>query len=109
MGTDAAVWHIKQTGALDWGQAWESLGGVVLTGLFVPPILDVIPNGDGRLEVFVQGTDAALWHIWQNSPNGTNGWSGWARIGGGISLISPAAGATAGSPLSSVAEIRRFT
>ena len=30
-------------------------------------------NADGRLEVFVKGTDAALWHTWQSRPN--NGWS----------------------------------
>src|SRR5215208_7263889 len=30
-------------------------------------------NADGRLEVFVRGTDNALWHIWQVAPN--NGWN----------------------------------
>jgi hypothetical protein len=92
VGSDSAVWHIKQAGSLDWGKAWTSLGGKVLTGLFVPPILDVIPNGDGRLEVFAQGTDAGLYHIWQNAPNGSTGWSAWARIGGVISLLSLARG-----------------
>jgi hypothetical protein len=40
-------------------------------------------NADGRLEVFVRGTDDALWHNWQTAP--TNGWSGWASLGGVIS------------------------
>lgn len=88
IGTDAAVYHIRQTNALDWGKAWQSLGGKVLTGLFVPPIMDVIANADGRLELFVQGTDAALYHNWQNAPNGGTGWFGWQRIGGSISLLS---------------------
>ena len=35
---------------------------------------------DGRLEVFVRGTDKALWHIWQTAPN--SGWSSWASLGG---------------------------
>ncbi len=39
-----------------------------------------IENADGRIEVFVRGTDAQLWHIWQTSPNGN--WSGWASLGG---------------------------
>ena len=39
-------------------------------------------NADGRLEVFVRGTDDALWHMWQTAPN--NGWSGWASLGGVI-------------------------
>ncbi len=88
VGTDAAVYHIKQTNQLDCGNAWQSLGGKVLTGFFVPPIMDVIPNADGRLEVFVQGTDTALYHNWQNAPNGGTGWFGWQRIGGSISLLS---------------------
>jgi len=88
VGSDSAVWHIKQAGSADWGKAWVSLGGKVLTGLFVPPILDVIANADGRLEVFAQGTDAGLYHIWQQSPNGSSGWSSWAQIGGQISLLS---------------------
>ena len=39
-------------------------------------------NADGRLEVFAQGTDGGVWHIWQTAPN--NGWSGWATMGGVI-------------------------
>ena len=37
-------------------------------------------NADGRMEVFVRGTDNALWHKWQTTPNG--GWSGWVSEGG---------------------------
>jgi hypothetical protein len=38
-------------------------------------------NADGRLEVFVRGTDNALWHKWQTSPN--NGWSrSWNSLRG---------------------------
>jgi acylphosphatase len=40
-------------------------------------------NADGRLEVFIRGTDNAMWHMWQTVPNG--GWSGWASLGGGLS------------------------
>ena len=54
---------------------WGSLGGVISM-----PV--VARNADGRLEVFVQGSDGALWHIWQTAPN--NGWSGWASLGGWI-------------------------
>jgi hypothetical protein len=43
----------------------------------------VFQNADGRLEVFVWGTDNALWHIWQMVPNsGYSGWSNWASLGG---------------------------
>ncbi|GAA2094958.1 hypothetical protein GCM10009801_63440 [Streptomyces albiaxialis] len=39
-------------------------------------------NADGRLEVFVTGTDHALWHRWQLGPNGA--WSEWASRDGVI-------------------------
>ncbi len=86
VGTDSQIWHIKQTSALDWGHAWVGLGAKVDTGLFVPPIMDVIANPDGRLEIFYQGTDSALWHLWQTTPNGA--WTQPSRIGGSISLLS---------------------
>lgn len=47
----------------------------------LPPI--VIPNLDGRVEIFVAGLDGALWHAWQTQPEQRqNGpWSGWASLG----------------------------
>ena len=42
----------------------------------------VVSNQDGRLEVFVEGLDDAVWHKWQVAPN--NGWSGWGSLGGDI-------------------------
>jgi hypothetical protein len=33
--------------------------------------------GPGRIDVFVRGTDSALWHRWYQ-----NGWSGWESLGG---------------------------
>lgn len=36
-------------------------------------------NQDGRLEVFVQDTTGAVWHIWQTAPN--SGWSSWSGLG----------------------------
>jgi hypothetical protein len=50
---------------------WESLGGVLTSG----------PGcsswDEGRLDVFVRGTDRALWHKWYDG-----GWSGWESLGG---------------------------
>jgi acylphosphatase/peptidoglycan hydrolase-like protein with peptidoglycan-binding domain len=54
---------------------WASRGGAIFS-----PI--VASNQDGRLEVFVRGTDAALYHIWQTTPGG--GWSEWTSLGGGV-------------------------
>jgi hypothetical protein len=58
---------------------WESLGGVPTSGP------GASSWSSGRLDVFVRGTDSALWHKWFQ-----NGWSGWERLGG-VLTSSPAA------------------
>jgi len=59
--------------ATGWS-GWASEGGVLTSD---PAVAN---NEDGRLEVFVRGTDNALWHKWQVAPN--NGWSDWLSEGG---------------------------
>ncbi len=44
----------------------------------------------GRLDVFVRGTDSALWHKWYQ-----NGWSGWESLGG---VLTSAPGAVSWGP-----------
>src|SRR5512132_2549888 len=53
----------------------ESLGGV-----WVGARPTALSNRDGRIEVFLVGTDLNLYHLWQIAPN--NGWSGWGSLGG---------------------------
>jgi acylphosphatase len=56
---------------------WISLGGVITSSVAVGN------NRDGRLEVFVRGTDGAVYHKWQTTPNG--GWiQHWYQLGGFI-------------------------
>ncbi|MDF1505122.1 matrixin family metalloprotease [Roseisolibacter sp. H3M3-2] len=50
---------------------WESLGGVLTSGV------GVSSWAANRLDVFVRGTDNALWHKWF-----AGGWSGWESLGG---------------------------
>jgi hypothetical protein len=52
---------------------WDSLGGVVTSGP------DVCSWAPGRLDVFVRGTDNALYHRWYDG-----NWSGWESLGGVI-------------------------
>lgn len=66
---------------------WGSLGGVITSSIAVGA------NADGRLEVFVRGTDGALWHQWQTAPS-SGPWSGWSSLGGGI-IGTPAVGRNA--------------
>jgi spore germination protein YaaH len=51
---------------------WSSLGGVITAGP------DASSWGADRKDVFVRGTDNALWHRWRD----TAGWHGWERLGG---------------------------
>ena len=50
---------------------WESLGGVLTSAPAVAAW------NYGRLDVFVKGTDNALWHKWYQG-----GWSSWESLGG---------------------------
>src|SRR5450432_1966385 len=40
-------------------------------------------NADGRLELFVRGSDGALWHKWQTKPSGGPWSDGWISHGEG--------------------------
>jgi len=42
---------------------------------------ELMPSGDGRLELFVFDIGGELWHIWQTA--WSNGWSGWSAAGVG--------------------------
>jgi hypothetical protein len=78
VGADSALWHRWQTAPNNGWSDWSSLdapSGVELVHL--PPTL--APNADGRLELFIIGSDGTLWHLWQTTPN--NGWSSWETMG----------------------------
>lgn len=89
MGMDLALWHIHQTVAGNGWAGWESFDKPPGVNLFQPA---VAASQDGRLEVFVPGSDGALWHIWQqNFPLAS--WSGWYSHGAppsGVGSIGPA-------------------
>ncbi|NIM95763.1 MAG: putative baseplate assembly protein [Anaerolineales bacterium] len=76
-GSDGRIWHIWQVLPNDGWSKWSSLGAPSNTvGIRA---LDVHRNEDGRLEVFVCGTDGRLWHRWQ-SP-WIFFWLGWHTLG----------------------------
>ncbi len=59
----------------DWN--WVYLGGAITSD----PAAAF--NDDGTVEVFVRGTDNALYHNWNNSWTGhPSDWSGWESLGG---------------------------
>jgi hypothetical protein len=74
LGSDHAIWHVKEGGPGGWG-GWSSLGGNVRSNPAVGKMLD------GRLWMFAVGWDNQVYHQWQDF-NGN--WSGWYNLGGQI-------------------------
>jgi hypothetical protein len=70
-GGDARLYHKSWDGA-QWS-AWQDLGGILTSGP------SVASWASGRLDVFVRGTDGAVWHKWSS---GGTVWSGWDTLGG---------------------------
>jgi peptidoglycan hydrolase-like amidase len=72
----------------DWfsvlGRGWYPLGGVLSS----EP--DASSWGEGRLDVFVQGTDNGLWHRWHDGA-----WSDWEPLGG---LLTAGPGSVSWAP-----------
>ena len=82
LGNDLNIWHIWQTAPNGTWSAWQTLGSPTTAG--GSPILNyrgrwqIGKNSDGRVELFVAGTDGNVYHIWQIAPNGV--WSGWGPL-----------------------------
>jgi len=69
--TGGALWYTPSGSS----STWTSLGGVC-TASPAAVSWNTYPNSV-RLDVFVRGTDGALWHKYYQ-----NGWSGWQSLGG---------------------------
>ena len=67
---------------------WTSLGGILTSG---PAAASW---GPGRLDVFVRGTDNAVWHKWFSGGK----WSGWQSLGGRV-IGEPGAASTGAGKL----------
>ncbi|KAK0703712.1 hypothetical protein B0T26DRAFT_732354 [Lasiosphaeria miniovina] len=82
-GNEGNLWSVPQSSpGGGWG-GWISLGHPQAVG--ITDSASVAANADGRLEIFAQGVDQNLYHIWQTTPGGS--WSGWDLRGspsGGI-------------------------
>jgi hypothetical protein len=87
--SDTALWHNSQPNPNhkgSWGQ-WQNMGKPSGASWPSPAAGQ---NKDGRLEVFVPGSDGALWHKYQQKPN-SGPWSGWTSMSyppGGIKVLS---------------------
>jgi len=72
-GADDAIYHRYRNGNT-WSPGWASIAAPPGGARSAPA---AISNSTGRIDVFVRGTDAAVWrNTW------TTAWSGWRRVGG---------------------------
>jgi len=79
VGSDGAVWHRWQSkpSAGPWS-GWTSLGAPA--GAALPVAVKACANKDGRIELFVLGSDGTIWHGWQSKPS-AGPWSSWNSLG----------------------------
>jgi len=74
-GQDGSLYHQWETavGTFTWS-GWMSMGNPAGAGGLVDhPVLAA--SADGRLELFITGSDGNVWHMWQMAAS--NGWSDW--------------------------------
>ena len=89
IGTDNALYYKTQTtaGGSTWSSSWTSLGGTIRAN--TDPV--VIANSDGRLQVFVVGTNNQLYYRSQTAADSSSWTSSWTSLGGTIKAdTSPA-------------------
>ncbi|RKR92341.1 alpha-galactosidase [Micromonospora pisi] len=77
-GGDGALWQNVRDGATTWGTTWTSLGGPVDGQILGQPA--AYGSAGGRIDVFVRGTDDAVWR--RTFTGGT--WGGWNSLGGTV-------------------------
>jgi acylphosphatase len=82
VGLDKQLHHRSQTAAnsSQWSEIWTVLGGQEW-----PPSSDpsIGRNADGRLEVFLVGSDKQLYHRRQTAANSSTWSETWTSLGGG--------------------------
>ena len=67
------LWNIRQTSANSSFTGWNAFGN---PGVALDDRPGLARSADGRLELFVHGTDNKLYHQWETGV-GTFAWSGW--------------------------------
>jgi Tfp pilus assembly protein FimT len=80
VGTNNALYYKAQTspGSNTWSSSWASLGG----GIKVDTSPAVARNNDGRLQVFVVGTNNQLYYKTQTAAGGSTWSTSWTSLGG---------------------------
>ena len=90
-GSDHYVYHRWQTAPNNgWNSTWASIGKPAALS-DVSPVMSIGRMQDGRLVVFVLGSDYEIYQNWQNTAGDENNWSGWVGFGAppSVSLSNP--------------------
>jgi hypothetical protein len=69
----ATMLPVRPAAAANW-YGWESLNGVLTDGTGIA----ATSWGNNRIDLFVNGTDGAIWHKWWDG----RAWRGWESLGG---------------------------
>jgi hypothetical protein len=82
VGTNNQLYYKTQSAPNSdtWSTAWTSLGG----GIKADTSPAVARNNDGRLQVFVVGTNNQLYYKTQSAPNSDTWSTAWTSLGGGL-------------------------
>jgi hypothetical protein len=73
------LWQLSPSNSIRWSENWNEFSPERWP-LSSDPAIE--RNADGRLEVFMVGSDRQLYHRWQTAAN-SNVWSdGWTTLGG---------------------------
>jgi hypothetical protein len=82
VGTNNQLYYKTQSSpnSNTWSSAWTSLGG----GIKADSSPAVAINNDGRLQVFVLGTNNQLYYKTQSSPSSNTWSSAWTFLGGAL-------------------------
>src|SRR6266487_3707025 len=83
LGMDHSAWH-KGWDGNNWS-GWESLGGILTGAISVVPQANpgfqgIQTDPQKSLDLFVTGTDNAVWHKWWDGAS----WGGWESLGGSV-------------------------
>lgn len=81
-GSDGSLRHIWNDNNGQGWVGWENLGGVIAGDHPQLAGPAAVAWDQNRLDVFVRGTDSAIWHLYWNG----SGWSSWEWLGGPFSF-----------------------
>jgi hypothetical protein len=77
------LWQTEPNNSNQWSANWTPFGGPERWPLSSNPA--IARNTDGRLEIFMVGSNRQLYHRWETAPGSSSEWvESWPSSGGRI-------------------------